>query len=241
MDKVKKLPIAVLTGIALIALVCADAGAWGARETRSIREVGGFDSVRFGTSGELIITQGDREALEVVARAGDLPYIVTEVSNGTLSIGRQGAGPFLSFRTPVFRLMMTTISSLEAHSSGNISARDLRADSLRIRVSSSGGVSIASLAANSLEVLISSSGSLRAAGTVDRQDVLLSSSGNYTAGALSCKTARVRVSSSGNATLRVSDSLDASVTSSGDVRYYGSPQGVNGKVTSSGRLVRLGD
>ncbi len=237
----KRLPVALVTALALVAVVCVDARAWGAQETRSIREVGGFDSVRFGTSGELIITQGDRESLEVVARAGDLPYIVTEVSSGTLSISRRGDGPFLSFRTPVFRLTMKTISSLETHSSGSISARGVRADSLRIRISSSGGVSIASLAASSLEVLINSSGSLRAEGTVDRQDVLLSSSGNYSAGGLECKTARVRVSSSGSATLRVSDSLDASVTSSGDVRYYGNPAGVNGNVTSSGRLVRLGD
>jgi len=232
--------MAVFSGIALIALACVDAGAWGTREARSIREVAGFDSVRFGTSGELIITQGDREALEIVARAGDLPYIVAEVSNGTLSIGREGAGPVFSFRTPVFRLTMKTMRSLEAHSSGRITAKDLRADSLRVRISSSGDVSIASLSANLLEVLISSSGSLRAAGTVDRQDVLLSSSGSYSAGGLACKTARVRVSSSGTATLRVSESLDADVTSSGNVRYFGNPQGVNGKVTSSGRLVRLG-
>lgn len=233
--------ITFLSGIALFALACVNAGALGMREARSVREVGGFDSVRFGTSGELIITQGDREALEIVARADDLPNLVTEVSNGTLSIGREGAAPLFSLRAPVFRLTMKTIRSLEAHSSGRISARDLRADSLRVRISSSGDVSIASLAASALEVVISSSGSLRVAGEVDRQDVLLSSSGSYSAADLVSKTARVRAVSSGSATLRVSDGLDATVSSSGDVRYFGSPQGVNGKVTSSGRLVKLGD
>ena len=237
----RKLLITVLSGITLVALVCIDAGAWGTREARSIREVAGFESVRFGTSGELIITQGDREGLEIVARAGDLPYIVTEVSNGTLSIGHEGAGPFFSFRTPVFRLTMKTIRSLETHSSGRISAKDLRTDSLRVRISSSGDVSVASLAADSLEVLITSSGSLRAAGNVDRQDVLLSSSGSYAAADLVSKTARVRVSSSGSATVRVLQSLDAQVTSSGEVRYYGNPRDVAGNVTSSGRLVKLGD
>ena len=234
-------PLLILGAIALFALACSDAGALGTREARSIREVGGFDSVRFGTSGELIITQGDREALEIVVPAGDLPHIVTEVNSGTLSIGWEGAGRSLSFRAPVFRLTMRTVRSLENTSSGRISAKDIHADSLRIRISSSGDVSIATLAADSLEVLLSSSGSLRAAGTVDRQDVVLSSSGSYSAEGLACRNAQVRVSSSGSATVRVSDSLDATVSSSGDLRYFGSPQGLNGRVTSSGRLVRLGN
>jgi hypothetical protein len=76
---------------------------------------------------------------------------------------------------------------------------------------------------------------------VERQDVRLSSSGSYSAGNLESRTAKVRVSSSGSATLRVSDNLEASVTSSGGVRYHGNPPQVNAEVTSSGRLVRLGD
>jgi hypothetical protein len=226
---------------ALIALASLGVSARGAQETGSVRDVGGFDSVSLGTSGRLILTQGDREALEIVARADDLSNIVTEVRGGTLSIGREGAGSVFSFRPPVFRLMMKTIAALETQSSGTIEANNLRAGSLRIRISSSGGISIDSLTADSLEVQLGSSGSLRVSGRVERQDVRLSSSGNYQAGNLASGTARVRVSSSGNATVRVSDSLEADVTSSGEVRYYGNPPRVNGEVTSSGRLVRLGD
>ena len=103
------------------------------------------------------------------------------------------------------------------------------------------GISIDSLAAGSLDVQIVSSGSFRVAGRVEQQDIILSSSGNYLARNLTSRTASVRASSSGTATLRVSDSLEADITSSGDVRYYGNPHRVDGKATSSGRLVRLGD
>lgn len=58
---------------------------------------------------------------------------------------------------------------------------------------------------------------------------------------LASKAAPVRVSSSGSATLRVSDSLEVNITSSGSVRYHGSPSSVNGNVTSSGRLMKTGD
>jgi hypothetical protein len=236
-----RLSVSIFSGIALIALASFAAGCYGARQTGSVRDVRGFDSVSFNTSGELIITMGDREALEIVARESELTNIVTEVRGGTLFIGREGTGPGFSFSPPVFRLTMKTIAGLETHSSGKIAANSLRASSLRIQISSSGGISIDSLAADSLDVQISSSGSFSVAGRVERQTIRLSSSGSYLARNLASRTARVKVSSSGNATLRVSDSLEADITSSGDVRYYGNPPQVDGNVTSSGRLVRLGD
>jgi len=234
-----RLSIAMVVAIALIALGAFEATGGGAVE-RSVRAVGRFDSVSFGMEGELIIAQGDREALEIVARPGDLPSIVTEVRDGTLYIGREGRKPPFGMRSPVFRLTIAKITALETHGSGSISAESLRTDSLCIKISSSGGVAIGSLAADSLEAQLCSSGSLRMGGKVNVQNILLSSSGSYLAGALACTTAQVRVSSSGSATLRVSDSLVAQVTSSGNVRYYGNPPKVEGRVTSSGRLVRLG-
>ena len=229
------------TAVLLIVLAGLLSCGYGARETGTVRDVRGFDSVSFGTSGQLIITQGDQEALEIVARASDLPSIVTEVRGGTLFIGREGAGPAFSFSPPVFRLTMERIAALETHSSGKITANAIRTGSLRIQISSSGGITIDSLDADSLDVQIRSSGSLNAAGSVEQQDIRLSSSGSYSAKNLASRTARVRVSSSGSATLRVSESLEADITSSGGVRYHGNPPRVEANVTSSGRLVRLGD
>ncbi len=225
--------------ITLLALAGFQAGAFGERERGAVRDVAGFDSVTFSTSGEVIITQGDREALEIEAMAGDLPNIVTEVRGSTLHIGREG--PSFSFRPPIFRLTMRTIAALQTSSSGKISARDISTGSLRLQISSSGGITIDSLAANSLEVQISSSGSVSVAGAVEQQNIRLSSSGSYSAKNLTSRTAKVNVSSSGSATLSVAESLEANITSSGSVRYYGNPPQVNGNVTSSGRLVRLGD
>ncbi len=230
-----------LSVIVLITAASLNAGALGSAETRAVRDVGGFDRVSFSTSGRLIIKQGDEEGLVITARPGDLPDIVAEVRDGTLYIRREGSGPFLSFRPPVFRLTVTDIAGLEAHSSGSIEADGLHVGPLRILVSSSGGISIDSLVAESLDVRISSSGSCRLSGTVERQTILLSSSGTYWAPNLASRAADVRASSSGTATLRVEESLEASVTSSGDVRYYGKAPRVNGNVTSSGRLVGLGD
>ncbi len=189
----------------------------------------------FAIPGELIITQGDRETLEIKAIASDLPNIVTEVRDGMLFIGRKGTEPFSPFRVPVFRLPMKKVAALETHSSGSITPGRLSADSLRIQISSSGGISIDSLAAESLEVLISSSGSVSVTGDVAQQNILLTISGSYLGGQLESRSAIVRVPSSGSATLRVSESLDAVVMNSGDVRYYGNPPTKNlGLLNKSG-------
>ena len=240
MGKAGKGIIFTISGIVCMAMICLEACAIGEWETGSIREISGFENVRFAIPGELIVTEGDREMLEIEALASDLPNILSEVRDGTLSIGRQGAEPFSPFRAPVFRLTVKKIAALENHSSGRITAGELSAETLRILISSSGGVTIDSLAAESLEVRISSSGSVRVAGDVNRQNILLTSSGSYAGGQLESRTAIARVSSSGSATLRVSDSLEAVISSSGDVRYYGNPPVKNLRVTSSGRAVRLG-
>ncbi len=240
MFRVQRSWVSIFTAIVLVTTAGLQAGARGADEARSVREVTGFDSVILATSGELIITQGDREQLELVARGRDLPLIVTEVRDGTLSIGWDGTGPAFSLRPPVYRLTVKTIASLETRSSGRIVAGSLRSSALRIRISSSGSISIDSLACESLDAQIVSSGSLGVAGRVEQQTIRLSSSGSYFGKDLASGAAIVRVSSSGGATLRATDSLEATVTSSGDARYYGSPR-VTGKATSSGRLVRLGD
>ncbi len=238
MIRARALPVLV---VVLAALACVDAAALGAREARAVRDVAGFDGVRFATAGELVITQGDRESLEITAGADELSRIVTEVRDGMLLIGRDGPDRGLALRKPVFHLTVKSLASLEVLSSGSATAGTLRADSLQLRVSSSGGITIDELSARLLDVRISSSGSIRLQGSVEQQSVLLTSSGSYAAAKLSSRAATVRVSSSGTATLRCSESLEATVTSSGSVRYYGSPPDTKGNVTSSGRLVRIGD
>ena len=241
MHRSKSVFFSLIIAMALLALVGIKASASGEWETGSVRDVRGFDSVSLDTSGELIITQGDREGLEIEATPSDLRRIITEVRGGTLHIDRERGFSSLSFDRATFRLTMKTIAGLETHSSGKITVNNLRAGSLRIQISSSGGISIDSLAADSLDAQISSSGSLAVAGKADQQNVRISSSGNYSAGKLASRTANVEVSSSGDATLRVSDSLEARISSSGEVRYYGNPPRVSSNTSSSGRLVKLGD
>jgi hypothetical protein len=134
---------------------------------------------------------------------------------------------------------MKKIAGLATSSSGSIRAASVATDGLRVTISSSGSITIDRLTARTLDVSISSSGSLTVAGTADRQTVQLSSSGEYRAENLASRDASVGISSSGIATVRVSERLDARISSSGDVRYRGNPPRVTSNTSSSGRVVKL--
>jgi hypothetical protein len=223
----------------LAALACVSAAAFPVVETgTSMRNVRGFDRVELSIPGELVLTQGDTESLEIEASDTDLARITTSVVGGTLRIAQ--VNPGLGPRGPVtYRLVMKKIASLATSSSGNIRAAKIVADGLRIAISSSGAIVIDGLTAHTLDATLSSSGRLTVAGTVDRQSVQLSSSGEYRAEDLASREASVGISSSGSATVRVSERLDARISSSGNVRYHGNPPRVTANTSSSGRVVKL--
>ena len=223
----------------LLVAVCGTAAAFPPAETGSaVRTVRDFDRVELAIRGELILTQGDTESLQIEASTADLALITTVVRGTTLQIGQVNPGP--GPRGPVtYRLAMKKIAGLTTSSSGNIRAASIEADSLRIISSSSGQIVIDRLAARTLDVTLSSSGSSMIGGTVDRQSILLSSSGEYRAENLASRAASVGLSSSGSATIWVSESLDARISSSGNVRYRGNPPKVTSHASSSGRLIKL--
>jgi hypothetical protein len=230
----------VLIACVFLAVAGGAACALGAREEVSVNDIGDFDQVSLEISGELILTQGDRESLAIEASPSDLSRIVTEVRLRALHIAKNRAT-----QSPVgpvtYRLTMKNIAGLETHSSGSIRAGSIATDTLHIAIQSSGNITIDSLIARSLEVVISSSGECTLSGQVDRQAVRISSSGDYRAGKLASRETKIQVTSSGESTIRVTESLDALISSSGDIRYHGNPPRITSRITSSGHLIHMGD
>ncbi len=207
-------------------------------ELGAVRDVRGFDKVEISIGGEVVLTQGATESLEIVASSDDLARISTVVSMGTLRI--TSVRPNDSPRGRItYKLTMKNIAALTTNSSGSFSVERIETDALAIATHSSGSVMIGSLKARTLAVEISSSGAVTVAGTVERQTLRSSSSGEYRAEDLASREATVTLSSSGRATIRVSDQLTASLSSSGDMRYRGNPPKVTSTASSSGKMVKL--
>lgn len=223
------------------------------------RTVNGISGVELAMPGTLHVETGGSEALRIEAEDNLLAYITTEVRAGTLVINTQSGTNLRSTRPMNYYLTVTELDRVADSSSGDIQASDLKAGRFSISISSSGNLSMGNLQCSSLEVEISSSGDVNlggltadtlsvrvnssgnldiAGGQVQRQDIAISSSGEYHSKNLASAEAQVQLNSSGSATIRVSDRLRGTLSSSGNVYYIGSPE-VDMTQTSSGRAVRI--
>jgi hypothetical protein len=211
-------------------------------ETES-RAVSGFDSVDLSGTGDLVITQGESEALTIEAEDNILPHIKTEVKGGELVIGfdRDDWNDIINPTRPIkFNLTVKNLSGVTISGSGSITAASLNADRLELNVSGSGSVAIDQLQASDLVFDLSGSGQADLSGQVTSQEIHISGSGNYNAGDLQCQDATLDSSGSAQVTLWVEDSLDVQTSGSGSIRYYGSPQ-INTDSSGSSTLQSLGD
>lgn len=208
-----------------------------ASEARAIEGVRG---VTLATLGDLIIEVGEEEGLTIEAEENLLPYLETTVRGGVLTIGSRQGVSLVPSETVTYYLTVTGLESLAVTSSGNIEAPPLEGERFTVESSSSGDIHLQGLEAERLDVEIGSSGDIVVdEGQVAHEEIRIHSSGAFSADDVQCQSASVEITSSGNAHIWVSDSLDADLSSSGDLNYYGDAQ-VEQSTSSSGKVVSLG-
>ncbi len=226
---------------------------------KDVRSFTALRGVHLATVGDLRVETGEKDELIIEADDNLLKYITTTVNDGVLRIDIED-GISIRTRSHVrYHLTTTSLELLRTSSSGDITARDMAGNDVRIGVSSSGDISVRDINAKSVEISTSSSGDIRVAslraqemevqlsssgdvtikdGSVERQEVRISSSGDYDAVQLRSQRATVKVSSSGDASIWAVEKLRASTSSSGSIRFRGNPD-VEAHSSSSGDIQRL--
>ena len=182
------------------------------------RTVSGFTKIDLCGAGDVIIEQNGTEALTIEAEDNLIPKLTSEVVNGTLRLGEKSNLTIHLTKPVTYRVSMKDVSGL--------------------MISGSGTVTAATITAPSLAVDLSGSGKITVGGTVDQQDLAISGSGEYQAQDLQTKIASAEISGSGNATVTVNDKLDAQISGSGQLTYYGNPPQVTQEVSGSGRVTK---
>jgi hypothetical protein len=197
------------------------------RMTTETRPVSNFDSVTLAGFGDLNIIQGDSESLTIQAEDNLMPYITTNVTNGTLVIGydtRYGSDWIRPTQPIKFNLALKDLSTLELSGAGSIQLASLKTDQLAVRVSGAGNINIDRLEARVLTTTLSGAGNLNVAGQAVNQDHRLTGLGSLQARNLKSQSARIAVSGAGSATMAADDTLDVTLSGVGSVEYYGSPK-----------------
>jgi len=204
------------------------------------RRVSNFNSVQLSGVGTLVITQGDREGLEITADDNILAYVESNVFGRNLNLGVQDFINIQPSANIVYQLTVRELENIETSGVGQVDLKEFSGEDLTIAISGSGSVDISDLAAESLEMKVSGMGDVQISGAVKDQRVEISGAGDYDASDLESETAQVEISGVGSAQVWATRSLDVELSGMGNVFYYGDPS-VATETSGAGSIEALGE
>jgi hypothetical protein len=143
-----------------------------------------------------------------------LHLITTTVTDGTLVVSQ--SGDFTSQQGMEIHVTTPSLAGVTLSGTGALAASRVRAEQF--------------------DVDLTGTGSLEASGTAKHLDVKLSGVGDARLRRLLSADTHVVISGTGSASVVATKSLDASVSGSGSVTYYGKPQHVKASVGGTGAI-----
>lgn len=165
------------------------------------RELADFKSISNEAVGDVVVTIGDSQSVEVTIDDNLMPLLVTEVENGVLKIKTTG-----SFSTSIGLSVKVTVPSLES-----------------LRSSGVGSVKVDGLKSENFSVVLSGVGGISAKGEVKTLDVEVSGVGSADLGELVAEDVTVTVSGVGGAVVHATNSVNASTSGVGGIEVRGNP------------------
>ncbi len=184
------------------------------------REVAGFSAVTVGGVARIRIEQTGEESLSITAEDNILPVLISEVTDGELTLGQPENVVLETHAEILYELTVKELSSLQISGVMNASALGLDTDAL--------------------DVVIDGVSTLSASGRADVQSLRVSGITTYNASGLASREVVVRGSGIVTMTLNVSERLDVRACGVGTIFYEGDPEEVLGPADCRRLAVRRG-
>ena len=184
------------------------------------------------TSGQVIITQGNTQSVEVTGQANIIEQLNRNVVNGHWNIKFDGR--VRNMKELTVRITVRDLNAVRVSGSGSIHAKNMfkDLDEVEVSVSGSGRIDLP-LEANDVSCRISGSGDIKLEGQGRSQSIRISGSGDVHNKNFEVENTDIRISGSGDVRVFATENLDISVSGSGDVYFRGSPR-VKSRVSGSG-------
>jgi len=228
-------------------------------QTGTVRTFNSFDGISLLGSGNVEIIHGNKNEVIIHAPNDLIPYLITEVDNGTLKIGKRKKGwkKFKYFMEEIgYKITVKDIDHLKISGSGDINADELNGKNCKIMISGSGeidvekidagkldvglsgsgDVEVENVRAKNIDVGISGSGDIELEGKTNELEISISGSGDFNGSGLKSDIATVNIYGSGDASFGCSGMLEAHLTGSGDIVCYGNPS-IRSHSTGSGSII----
>jgi Putative auto-transporter adhesin, head GIN domain len=210
-----------------------------------VRSVSGFNKVRVRGYGSVFLQQGDRESLIIEADEEVLPKIISEVSEGRLTLGFRTEWwdwitqwfslASLKDKTINYRMEIKEIEQFSSEGSTSLTAERLQSKAFELSSSGSADVSIKEIDCDQLTTRVSGASKMNLAGSARKHVIQVSGSTNINAEELETQETNLKISGSGMVKLNVVQALNANISGAGEVRYRGQPK-VSQQISGSGRI-----
>jgi len=212
-----------------------------------------INSVSLEGTGELIITQGDRDFL-VIEGAGEITKeIKADVKNGRLvltnerewgSVSWDGFLMNFSFKKPGrqnlrYLLTVKSLKEIESSGAGYVRMDSFKGDQLKVDAAGATKIEFSGLKLNALKFGAAGACKALMAGEVETQTIEIAGAGTYEAAKLDSKTVKIEIAGSGKAEIRAKESIEASIAGVGKIDYYGDPK-VIPSIAGLGRIRKAG-
>ena len=214
----KLIVIALIIGSLAIYTCCFSIGTIGnGNLVTSERTVSAFEKISCSGNAEVRFHVGEEYRVVVTVDENLDEYVEISTKNNVLNIGIKKGYKclFTKFLVNVYCPVLTDVSLT---GSGKIE-----------------GV----IECDNFSAIITGSGRITVSGTSKNTSIKITGSGNFSGKEFTINNATVKITGSGQANVCVEDNLNAHITGSGEINYYGEPKKVDSKVSGSGRIRKL--
>lgn len=203
-------------------------------ETRNVGK--SFNGIDVSSGIDLYIRMGETEEVKIVANNDIIDKIITKVEDGVLKIYVKQNNWFNWQGNEKRKAYVTVkeLKSLHASAGSDVKSENtLKGDELEVSASSGSDLTLDVFYKN-LKVDSSSGSDANLSGKVKYLTASSSSGSDLDARNLESVICKVSVSSGSDATVNVSEEIEASASSGGDINYYGNPSVKNIDESSGG-------
>lgn len=211
--------------------------------TTQIRSVSEFDAIQINGAGELIISQGNSESLEIQAEDNIIEELTSDVQGSTLILGFRDnflRRQIIPTERITYNLEVVDLSEVTINGAADMDIKSLETGSLALIINGAGNITVNQLISDRLTVEISGTATIEVEGQVSQQFVTIEGAGNFKAGDLQTSSTSIEITGVGNATVWATENLDISIDGGGNLRYYGSPN-ITKDINGLGDIDNLGE
>lgn len=183
---------------------------------------------------DVFFSKSDNPRIEITTYENLFNELEIEEGSGKIDIDTKTC--INSDETPVIEVFYSRLEALKLNGSADIRFKEmLVTKDFELKINGSGDV-VLPIETKDLEIKINGSGDVAIEGYTKDAEISINGSGDINAKELQAQDAEVKINGSGNVRLTVSNHLEATISGSGDVTYYGNPEKLEIKSLGSGNV-----